>query len=590
MVIEKKLIFKKSFLFFPLLLFLFSQLLSTVFSIDLYTSIFGYYSRFHGGLLSTISYLLLFWALVSNGERDWVDKLLNFALISGSLVAGYGILEHFGIDKNIWVQDVQNRVFSTLGQPNWLAAYLNILLMIVFGRLFLIKEDKQRFVNHGLISLFYLCLLYTKSRSGFLGFLGGGLIFSLGSYLISSKKLRKTNLSFLFFPGLIILSLSLIVGTPFSPSVTNLLNKETQVVEERGLGVTSIDQLNITPSSEIRKIVWTGAIKLWQENLFLGTGVETFAYSYYWVRPAEHNLTSEWDFLYNKAHNEYLNFAATTGSLGLITYLLLPVTFLVWIGKKIKNKRKQEKEAFFLLALVSGLSTVLITNFFGFSVVVISLWFFLFPAFANLLFKNKEKEGKEKELSSKQTLGLAVVGILTLLFVYQIYAYWQADYHLSQGLGSEQAGLYEESLEHLEQAISLRGNEALYHDKLGLTLANLAWVADKQGDNQAREKAIEEAIEASNLALGLSPYQLNYYRDRARMFFILSQIDLVYLEESLSTMIAAIELAPTDAKLYYNAGLMFASLGEEETSQEYLKRALELKPNYDRAQQFIKDD
>jgi len=62
MISEKVLIFKRTPLDIPLLLFLGANILSTIFSIDPHTSIFGYYSRSNGGLLSIISYLLLYWA------------------------------------------------------------------------------------------------------------------------------------------------------------------------------------------------------------------------------------------------------------------------------------------------------------------------------------------------------------------------------------------------------------------------------------------------------------------------------------------------------------------------------------------------
>jgi len=211
-------------------------------------------------------------------------------------------------------------------------------------------------------------------------------------------------------------------------------------------------------------------------------------------------------------------------------------------------------------------------------------------ALAGLLFKIREKKPKEqKYLVRSQKVALAGVGILSLFLVYKTYAYWQADYYLAKSLKKEQGGFYEESLELLNRAVDLRPREALYHDKLGLNLANLAWVADRQGNPGLEQEYSRQAIEASDRALGLSPYQLNYYRDRAKMFFILSQIDFHYLENSLGAVITAIDLSPTDAKLYYNAGLMFASLGDEETGQKYLKRALELKPNYDQVKPHFKD-
>jgi len=572
MVIEKRLIFKKTFLFFPLILFFLSQSLSTIFSIDVHTSIFGYYSRFHGGLLSTICYLTLFWALVSNGKKEWVNKLVNISLVGGVLVALYGVLEHFGIDKNLWVQDVQNRVFSTLGQPNWLAAYLNILLMIVLGR---ILNPKLFTIHYSLFTIFYLCLLYTKSKSGFLGFVFGSLFF--WSLIFLFKKKIKTVFKPLFFTLTVFLTLGLLVGTPFSPSLTQIITGQPiKPGGERGLGVQGSDAPNITPSGEIRRIVWQGAIDLWKQNPTLGTGTESFAYSYYWVRSAEHNLTSEWDFLYNKAHNEYLNFLATTGTFGLISYLLIPLVFFFWLIKKIKIGQKKEKQVFLLISFASSLATVLITNFFGFSVVVIGLWFFVLPALSWLLLVKKEGVKKERlGLGSGQIWVLRGVGMATLWLLFQISQYWQADYYLNQGIKMEQAGRYETSQEYLQKAIKLRSNEAFYYDKLALTLAGLSLT--------------NQAVEASNQALLLSPYQLNFYRDRAKMFFILSQINPSYLGQALETVLKAIELAPTDAKLYYNAGLMYGSLGEAEKGEYFLRKAVELKPNYNQAKQLLKD-
>src|SRR3990167_5741149 len=144
MVANKKIIFSRTPLDIPLLLFLLILLLSTLFSIDRHVSIWGYYSRFNGGLTSIISYLLLYFAFVSNFPKEKILPLLKVTLISATIVAIYGFLEHVGISLSCviiagkfgvdcWVQDVQNRVFATLGQPNWLAAYLAILIPIAFS-------------------------------------------------------------------------------------------------------------------------------------------------------------------------------------------------------------------------------------------------------------------------------------------------------------------------------------------------------------------------------------------------------------------------------------------------------------------------
>jgi putative inorganic carbon (HCO3(-)) transporter len=76
MIFLKKIILKRTKLDLPIFIFLVSQLFSTFFSLDFHTSFFGYYGRFNGGLLSIITYLLLFYGFVSN--FGCVKKTKNF--------------------------------------------------------------------------------------------------------------------------------------------------------------------------------------------------------------------------------------------------------------------------------------------------------------------------------------------------------------------------------------------------------------------------------------------------------------------------------------------------------------------------------
>src|SRR3989344_1503966 len=148
---NKQFIINKTPLDIPILLFLLANILSTIFSIDTHISIWGYYSRSNGGLLSIICYILLYYAFVSNLNKDAALKVLKIGLIGGLIVSLWAIPEHFGLSPSCiilrgefnatcWIQDVQARVFATLGQPNWLASYLS---MLIFPALyFYLNESK----------------------------------------------------------------------------------------------------------------------------------------------------------------------------------------------------------------------------------------------------------------------------------------------------------------------------------------------------------------------------------------------------------------------------------------------------------------
>ncbi|MDO8515487.1 MAG: O-antigen ligase family protein [bacterium] len=377
MIAAKKIIYKRTFLEIPLFLYLASHVLSTIFSIDTRTSIFGYYSRFHEGLLATICYLLLYFAAVSNLNSENVKKIFYWSFAAGIIVAVWGIFEHYGhslsclliepynkFDVGCWVQDVKNRVYATLGQPNWMAAYLDILILAGFA--FLTKYKKLFAV------LFFIALLFTKSRSGVIG-----LIIGLGIYFVLNIK----NFKLFFVTCILFLVTSVVFGLPLPKidglSLENYFSKPSTTNSElRTMNSNGYIDIGISTSSDIRKVVWDGAIKVWQRYPVFGSGVETFAYSYYKDRPAAHNMLSEWDFLYNKAHNEVLNLLATTGTVGILTYFLV-------IASAAKQSYKNP-------ALFGAYITILVTNFFGFSVVIIGLYFFLIPAFSFILSKPNE--------------------------------------------------------------------------------------------------------------------------------------------------------------------------------------------------------
>lgn len=343
--------FRRTPLDIPLGLYLISHILSTIFSLDPHVSFWGYYSRFHEGLLATISYIILYYAAVSNLNRSSVHRILLISLSSGALVSLYGALEHFGaspsclfitgkFNVDCWVQDVKNRVFATLGQPNWMAAYLDVLILISFGFLQQAKKGSSFFRLLLLPALFLVALYFTKSRSGFVGLAAGVAALGLFSLKIS-QKIKIT-----------ICTVALVVAA---------------VAGWTWFARLPVTNTGISESGVIRKPVWQGAVKVWQRYPILGSGVETFAYAYYQDRPIEHNMLSEWDFLYNKAHNEFLNILATTGTVGMVAYLFL-IAMVFWLMRKNPS---------FLGAYIS----ILVTNFFGFSVVIIGLYFFLIPAF-----------------------------------------------------------------------------------------------------------------------------------------------------------------------------------------------------------------
>jgi O-antigen ligase len=575
----------------PLILFVTSQIASTIFSIDRHTSLWGYYSRFHGGLVSTFCYVFLFYALVTHFHRHSkaLKNLIYAILATATLTAIYAVLERLGIDKNIWVQDVQNRVFSTLGQPNWLSAYLIALLPLSLFSALHTKHQAPRTIYSLLSLLFLAAILFTRSQSG----IGATAIILLVFTVITLIQKKQTKvLPALALALLVILFLksSAVIRTLQSLNKTNPFYSDTVTI------VTQENETRIggSDSMTIRRVVWQGAIDLGKKYPFFGTGVETFGYSYYWVRPAIHNLTSEDNFLYNKAHNEYLNFLATTGFFGLLTYLFLIFSIIRVIARNTAEFTRRGGWQFHSTSeldlsspLLLGFTSILITNYFGFSVVNVALFFFLFPAiYISTLDNNKTISLR---INLHQTLSTVLILALSLWLLLGVRRLWQADLAYVAGRSNLAKNI---------EAIKKNPSEPLYYAQLGNIQALVATqilspqIKEMPATTSAEIKAqansylnqyVQEALKNTSQAVSMNKYNLNLLKTKARTELTLAQLDPKYNSDAIQTLLKITEFSPTEAINYFNVGILYTELGQNDQAKLAFQKALQLKPDYEAA-------
>lgn len=629
-ILLEKFVFKRTIFDIPILLFILSQIISTIFSMDPYVSFWGYYTRFNGGLLSLITYAFLYYAFMSNfsdeNSEDFSKttnyKVILVSLFSGLAVAVWGFSSHFGhdltclvfrgtFDVSCWTDAFQPtvRLFSTLGQPNWLAAYFAILIPISlsFGMYKLLQYyreyKKPAFTKAFLIPLSFMLLsvflfievLWTQSQSGYLGLLSGFIVFFtlLATFFMHKKNTKEIGMRLIIPTVIILFVTSFFFGNPLANrfsflSVKGFVKPETATPAQKATNA-AIPALEGggSDSGKIRLIVWSGALELFKQNPLFGTGVETFAYGYYQVKPVEHNLLSEWDYLYNKAHNEYLNYLATTGAIGLGTYLLMIIWFLFilckYIYTNIKKKTPDEFQLFLSIGLLSSYILILISNFFGFSVVIINFYFFIIPAIF-LITTQKNKVFVEAQnvsfIKPKKTVGIITVGIICAYFELFILNMWFADQAYSMGYNLDRAQEYVAANEYLENAAKLFPQEDLYKSELSLNLATLGLLLTQQNQATQGAELVKRSVKLSDDVVTRHPQNIVFYKTRIQTFFILSQLQNTFYDKAIDSIKRARELAPTDAKVTYNHGLLLGQRGDLDGSIKTLKEAIILKPNY----------
>ncbi|MEX0895584.1 MAG: O-antigen ligase family protein [Patescibacteria group bacterium] len=617
-VIHGSKLVKPTYLDIPIFIFIISQLLSTLFSMHPYTSLVGYYSRFHGGLLSTVSYTLLYYIAAHSLNRESLKQLWLSSAVAAGMVAIYGILERFGMSLSCllvegrlgvdcWVQDVQSRVFASFGQPNWLAAYA-ILLMPIYTSLAIVSQTQWRKKLYASVAvLLVLALFFTQSRSGILGWYGSIVVAAtLGGWFFWTQHVKDSvqlskiwsvfNRNMLYCIVGVCALLLVLVDAPYTPGLRSGESQSTQqpiqsemaAAPEETTVVNRLEQGG-TDSGEIRKIVWSGALDVWRRYPWLGSGVETFGYSYYLDRPIEHNLVSEWDFLYNKAHNEFLNFLATTGLVGLVSYLLLLGAFgwaiLAHIHQQTKRTPSQTSvaDAMLMVGLASGVTALMISNFFGFSTVTVSLLLYIFFAVPHILTSSEKTALTYTKIKALQWAGFVVISSIGLLLLNATFRHWSADIEYVQAKTYLDAGDLQQGLEKLESAIAKNPSEASYVDTLADRYSQYAVAFAQAGEATQSALFTKTAIQASDLVMLLNPEQMNFHKTRARLFITLGQIDPDYLKQAVVVLQDARKRAPTDAKLLYNIGVVELALENHEAGIAALNQAIEFKPNYQTA-------
>ena len=591
MIIQKRIIIKNTLFSLPLLAFLVSQIFSTLFSIDVHTSLFGYYGRFNGGLFSICAYMLLYFAFVSNFTslphiKKIERQMLASSLLGSVMVIVWGLPSRFGFDLSCfvftgkldvacWTDQFQPtiRIFSTLGQPNWLGAYLAVNFFIGLYFLLRVIRTKKLFYMYAAYLFFnMLMLLYTRSRSALLA-VGAGMIM-VAIYLLKtySNFLRKKEFRIPVAVVVGALLFALLIGKTGIAGIDRfILFSQTQKQEVAAkTGPSPV----ITDSFTIRKIVWQGGFNLGLMYPLFGTGVETFAYAYNFVRPLAHNATSEWDYVYNKAHNEFVNYLATTGFVGLLAYLVLVATVVSQSMHAFKKNALKHDDKLLLILLVGAYLSILITNFFGFSITVTNMYLYLIPAFMVSILSLPltstsvpNVAQKNEILAPRQRVLLGATGIAFFGLVISLGSYWLADIHYAKGDNTASVHDYGNSIGELYAAYNLR-KDALYADKISSVLAQVTFVESSQQNNgkvtcPAHDGTIAPCAQLverySAEALNASPKNVYFYRTLARNDILLYQAtnDEKYYQKALGAIKKARALAPTDPHYPYTQALFY---------------------------------
>ena len=433
---------------FLLILLIFSNLLSFFISINKYLSLYGLYSRKQGLLI--FFYLISFFLLILLNKKILNLKKIFFSLISSSfLVSVYGLIQLLQLDPFKWIEPSHTRVFSSIGQPNFLASFL--LLTIPFSLYLLIPfllsennkklffqieniekyfcskkffyQNKYFFLSLLIFFLQIIILLKTYSRGAylglFLGFIFSVIIFIFNKRCFLSKYLEKIKPSKINKKILFILSSILVLFIIIFTNSNFIKRVQTSFNFQKG-------------SLAVRFDIWQRSLEAIKQKPFLGYGLETQGEILVKSYKTKEALFSYPNSYPNRAHNIILDIILTQGLLGLLIYFLFITYFFQIIFKNIKIKNKP----YLFLSIFLALTSYLFSLLFSFSNISDLIYFWFLLALILIL----DKTEKQKKINiifnlHKKIIFIFIYFMFLCFGINNIYVFskeYLADYYLRE--------------------------------------------------------------------------------------------------------------------------------------------------------------
>jgi tetratricopeptide (TPR) repeat protein len=178
----------------PVLGWLAVALVATFNTVNWRLSVHGVYEDFEG-ITTLVNYAFLYyWASQHVRSERQIRLVLGAVALAGTVMGFYGLLQNFGIDFVPWNPDTysKTRMFSTMGNPNFLAAYCVMSMPITFAlfldlpeRIHTNKAFCSILIALGVLGSVGLCSLFNVNYFNFdPGFYEAT---SFGSMLVSQK-------------------------------------------------------------------------------------------------------------------------------------------------------------------------------------------------------------------------------------------------------------------------------------------------------------------------------------------------------------------------------------------------------------------
>ncbi len=559
---------KLNWMIYGLLAYFGVILMSTFTGVDFNLSFWGDVERMLG--FFHIFHFLIFFFILIIAFRNFKDYRNLFLASIGTAVI-VSLIGLFG-----------DKPHSTIGNTTYVSGFI-IFNLFFSAILFFRSQNKWRYAY--LLPVIVMLLQFKNMRtSGAIIGLAAGLfvaIFLVG-LLNRNKKIKYTLLS---------LSLLALISVSFIFS-----QQEATWFQNSFLKNLTSEKVTF----KTRLLSWESAANDFKNHPVIGTGFGNYAIIFdRHFDPIFYNYDRN-ETYFDRAHNNLIDIASTTGALGLITYLSILVFVFVYLirlwkedDRKISFDYKGKKNL--ELVLVAGLFIAyFVQNLAVFDSFVTYLGLMMSLAFVYYLYQEERvlaEEGRAETGSKifKEKILLVLGAILSLILIISIFYNIQT-YRMLQGVikGYSQIASADisEGLTSFKEVLS--GN-ALERDArsslLNLVSANPIILTNFKDERARTEFAYLISLSEKNLSYNpldslmlLQSSQLYYLG--AQVFSYDKALMLEYSNKALEMAQRAIDSSPGRIPNYYAKADALLMLDRSEEARETLEYALDLNQDY----------
>lgn len=573
-VLRRRFVFYRTPLDIPLVVYVVALAVSTALSTNVPRSLWGRYGTPSGAFVPIATCVGLYFAYVANMRtRERLMRNLWWFVAGGATTAAWGVLQHYGLD---WINTDQFdsfkiASFGTIGNRDPQGWYL-ALMFPAAAWLFFAFRGRVRILTGGLWCFLVLGLLSAGSRSGFVGVLGGVTCLGLGLATLRRRQPQLDLRPAIALVVLFVLSMALFVGR--GDSAENL--------------TTGVSFGSLTSGGSVRLPIWRDAIRVWQKHPILGSGLETFGDQDNLIRPGEGYL----DVLTisGHAHNQYLQYLATAGLVGLAAYALVIGVFLIEvlrIVKKLLSRAPWPDTPFqdiWPIALAGSFVSILLSQNFNPDFLPTTLAFFMLPAMAICWGASEgETTATVIDLSVRpfaQFSAAAGIALAVVLALQQNVQLWGAHVSYRRAIEALEQNRFMLARDLIDGAVATNPLEANYWWVKAQTYASLANVMKREGqDFSLIQKSESVAVASSNRSVALDPAREDLWRQRAICFRDLGEVDTTQIPVAIDAIKQAIARFPNSGLNYLFLARLEARHGDRIAAVQALVTAIVLSPS-----------